>query len=82
MRGGNIKTFRFLFITALYIFMVALMVINTGLQMTFVLLLSLSAPFALLLLVRLLGNKGSKYTSDDEGYGYRYSYKYGSKYEK
>ena len=75
------KMFRILFITAQYIFMVVLMVINTGLQMTFVLLLSLSAPFALLLLVRLLGNKGSKYISDDEGYGYRYSYKYGSKYE-
>jgi hypothetical protein len=76
------KTFRILFITALYIFMVVLMVINTGLQMTFVLLLSLSAPFALMLLARLLGDKGSEYSSDDEGYGYRYSYKYGSKYEK
>jgi predicted membrane metal-binding protein len=74
------KTFRVLFISALYIFMVVLMVINTGWQMSFVLMLSLSAPFALILLARLLGNKGSKYTSDDEGYGYRYSYKYGSKY--
>ena len=76
------KTFRVLFITALYIFMVALMLVNTGREMTFVLMLALGAPFALILLVRLLGDKGSKYSSDDEGYGYRYSYKYGSKYPK
>jgi multisubunit Na+/H+ antiporter MnhG subunit len=76
------KIFRVLFITALYIFMVVMMAINTGRQMTFVLLLTLSAPFALMLLARLLGNKGRRRSSDDEGYGYRYSYKYGSKYPK
>jgi hypothetical protein len=76
------KTFRVSFITALYIFMVTLMVVKTGWQMTIVLMLALGAPFALILLARLLEYKGSKYTSDDEGYGYRYSYKYGSKFEK